>query len=160
MIAHATEFELFDKSFIDILKKIKSNNPFLRGIISEYASKTDYVYYTQEKRKKGKSKFNINKYYDFAICGITQFSRVLPRKIIVVCILGLVAAVAEFLFAFLPHIADIAVVDILNSVIIRCIFITLCLFIILACVIFEYIITMLDNNIDKPLVVEEKRINY
>lgn len=160
MIAHATEFELFDKSFIDILKKIKSNNPFLRGIISEYASKTDYVYYTQDARQKGKSKFNINKYYDFAICGITQFSRVLPRKIIAVCIFGLFAAIAEFLFAFLPHIADIDVVDILNSIIIRCIFITLCLFIILTCVIFEYIITMIDNNIEKPLVVEEKRINY
>ena len=160
MTAHATEFELFDKSFIDILKNIKANNPFLRGIISEYASKTDYVYYTQDARKKGKSKFNINKYYDFAICGITQFSRVLPRKIIAVCILGLLATIAEFLFAFLPQLTTISVIDIMNSIIIRCIFVTLCLFMMLVCIIFEYIITMLDNNIEKPLIVEEKRINY
>ena len=57
MTAHATEFELFDKSLIDVLKKIKVNSPFLRGIVSEYATRIDYIYYTQDARKKGKSKF-------------------------------------------------------------------------------------------------------
>ena len=74
LIPHATEFELFDKSFIEILKGIKTNTPFLRGIVNEYASSIDCVYYTQDARKKGKSTFNLNKYYDFAICGITQYS--------------------------------------------------------------------------------------
>ena len=48
LIAHATEFELFDKSFIDILNNIKTNTPFLRGIVTEYASSIDCVYYTLE----------------------------------------------------------------------------------------------------------------
>jgi hypothetical protein len=87
IIPHATEFELFDRDFIKILNGIKTNNPFLRGIVTEYASSIDFVYYIQDARKKGKSKFNLNKYYDFAICGITQHSNRFPRKIISFCVM-------------------------------------------------------------------------
>jgi len=136
LIPHATEFELFDRSFIDILKKIKINTPFLRGIVSEYASSIDYVYYTQDARKKGKSKFNINKYYDFAICGITQYSRNLPRKVIVVCVVAILTLLAEFCLILVPNFNDLTLMNISNSIIIRCLFLALCLFIILVCVMF------------------------
>lgn len=160
MTAHATEFELFDKSFIDILKRIKTNNPFLRGIISEYATAVDYVYYTQDARKKGKSKFNVNKYYDFAICGITQFSRSLPRKAIAVSVFSLIAVIVEFCFVLFRSLPDASWLDLSDSIIIRCIFVSLCLFVILFSVMFECIITLIDNSADKPLIVEDKRINY
>ncbi len=160
MTAHATEFELFDKSFIDILKRIKTNNPFLRGIISEYASDIDYVYYTQDARKKGKSKFNINKYYDFAICGITQFSRSFPRKAIAVSLFSLIALIAESCFTLFGSLPDRSWLDLSDSIIIRCIFAALCLFIILVSVMFEYIITLVGNSTEKPMIVEDKRINY
>lgn len=157
---HATEFELFDRSFIEVLRRIKTNNPFLRGIVSEYASSIDYVYYTQDARKKGKSKFNINKYYDFAICGITQYSRNLPRKVIVVCVVAILTLLAEFCLILVPNFNDLTLMNISNSIIIRCLFLALCLFIILVCVMFEYVISILNNTGEKPLVVEEKRINY
>lgn len=160
MTAHATEFELFDKSFIDVLKKIKVNTPFLRGIVSEYATRIDYIYYTQDARKKGKSKFNISKYYDFAICGITQFSRNLPRKVITVCVVALLALILEFCLVIVPSFGDLPIVEIMDSVILRCIFVALCLFIILVSVMFEYIIMLIDNTAEKPLIIEEKRINY
>ncbi len=157
---HATEFELFDKSFIDVLKQIKIDSPFLRGIVSEYASNIDFIYYTQDARKKGKSKFNLNKYYDFAICGITQYSVSLPRKVIVVCVLAILALLLEFIFALAPNLAHLELVDITNSVILRIILLALCLFIILVCVMFEYIISMMKSTAEKPFVIEEKRINY
>lgn len=160
MTAHATEFELFDKSFIKILKQIRVNTPFLRGIIGEYASNIDTVYYVQDARKKGKSKFNINKYYDFAICGITQYSRNLPRKVIAVCITAMLAVILESIFVLFPAFSGMVVTDITTALIIRGMFIALCLFIILVSVLFEYIITMINNNGEKPMVVEDKRINY
>ena len=46
------------------------------------ADVVSYVYYTQEKREQGKSKFNLRKYYDFAIGGIVNLSKCLPRRII------------------------------------------------------------------------------
>ncbi len=160
MTAHATEFELFDKSFIDILRKIKTNNPFLRGIISEYGFGIEYVYYVQDERRKGKSKFNVNKYYDFALCGVTQFSRVLPRKVIFVCIVGLICIALDMIFIMLPNLFEGSVLEITNSLILRFLFIALCLFMILVSVMLEYIFTLIDNSGEKPMIVEEKRINY
>ncbi|MBE6812037.1 MAG: glycosyltransferase family 2 protein [Ruminococcaceae bacterium] len=157
---HATEFELFDKSFIAILQKIKVNNPFLRGIVNEYASKIDYVYYTQDARRKGKSKFNISKYYDFAMCGITQYSRVLPRRCITVSLIALIVQIFEFFLVVVPSFGKLPLIELTDSVIIRCVFVALCLLSIVVCVLFEYIITMQNNMVEKPLIVEEQRIRY
>lgn len=157
---HATEFELFDKSFIETLKQIKVANPFLRGIVSQYAASTDYVYYTQNARKKGKSKFNLNKYYDFAICGITQYSVCLPRRIILCCVIALIILLAEFCFIAIPRIIHSDLLSIANTVIIRAILAAVIALIIVLCIIFEYVISIARNSGEKPLVVEEKRINY
>lgn len=160
LIPHATEFELFDKSFIEILKGIKTNTPFLRGIVNEYASSIDCVYYTQDARKKGKSKFNLNKYYDFAICGITQYSACLPRRIIACSIIALALLFIESCFVILSNIGNMDLLSIANSVIIRCILAAICILTIIVCVIFEYIISIKNNTVEKPLIIEEKRINY
>ncbi len=160
LIPHATEFELFDKSFIGILKEIRTNAPFLRGIINEYASSIDCVYYTQDARKKGKSKFSLNKYYDFAICGITQYSVCLPRRIILGCIIALMVIFLEFCFGFLPGIGNYDYLNFVNSVILRAVLVALCLVIIVVCILFEYIISIKNNSAQKPMVIEEKRINY
>lgn len=160
MFPHATEFELFDKSFVDILKKIKVNNPFLRGIVTEYASSIDFVYYIQDARKKGKSKFNLNKYYDFAICGITQHSNRFPRKIIFTCVIALVIMLLEFIFVAIPNFFATNMLSITNAIILRCILAAVLIAIIVVAILFEYVISIKNNIDEKPLVVEEKRINY
>lgn len=160
LIPHATEFELFDKSFIDILKQLKPSNPFLRGIILEWASSTDIVYFTQDMRKKGKSKFNLNKYYDFAMCGIVQYSRKIPRRIILCSVIGLFLTVAEFFFLCLPEILNSETVLIVNSVLIRIIIVLLLLLFIFVAFLLEFVIFSISNKDEKPLVIEEKRINY
>mgnify|MGYP003305346482 CR=1 FL=1 len=75
----------------------------------------------QDERKKGKSKFNLNKYYDFAICGITQHSNRFPRKVISVCVIALIVMLLEFCFVALPNLLGRDVLSIANSVILRCI---------------------------------------
>ena len=160
LIAHATEFELFDKSFIEILNNVKTNTPFLRGLITEYASGIDCVYYTQDARKKGKSKFNLNKYYDFAICGITQYSVCLPRRIIAVTVTALMIIFTEFCFGFLPRISNYDYLNIINSVILRAVLAVLCMLVIVICILFEYVISNKNNAVQKPMITEEKRINY
>jgi glycosyltransferase involved in cell wall biosynthesis len=157
---HATEFELFDKSFVEILKKIKVNNPFLRGIVTEYASNIDFVYYIQDARKKGKSKFNVNKYYDFAICGITQHSSRFPRKVIFGCVIALIVMLLEFCFMAIPKFFTADILSISDSVILRCILGAVLIAIIVISILFEYVISIKNNIDEKPLVVEEKRINY
>lgn len=160
MYPHATEFELFDKSFVQILGKIKVNNPFLRGIVTEYASSIDFVYYIQDARKKGKSKFNVNKYYDFAICGITQHSNRFPRKIVFACVVALIVMFLEFCFVAIPSFLKTNIFNITNSIILRCILAAILIAITVVAILFEYVISIKNNIDEKPLVVEEKRINY
>lgn len=160
LIPHATEFELFDKSFIDILKKIEDNKPFLRGIVIEYATRKDIVLYTQDKRKKGRSKFNINKYYDFAVCGITHCSKRIPRVAIGASILGLVTILLEFILNLLPKATSISAIELSNCIILRALFGGFCLFTVLISLLFEFLIALTENSVKKPFIVEDKRINY
>ena len=157
---HATDFELFDKSFIDILRKIKTPVPFLRGIVSEFAGKKDIVYYTQDARKKGKSKFNINKYYDFAICGIVQYSVRIPRRTIMLSVIGMILLFLESLIFFIPEIRCISTLEISNGILIRGIILVLLMLFIFLSLMFEYLIFSARNVGEKPLIVEEKRVNY
>lgn len=157
---HATEFELFDKSFIKTLGRIKASKPFLRGIVSEFAAKTDKVYYVQDARKKGKSKFNLNKYYDFAICGITQYSVCLPRRMIFVSVIGIIASFLEFALNFLPNIFKGVMTDIGFGLIIRAFILIMLVFFIFVSFMFEYVISAVNSSSEKPLIIEEKRINY
>ncbi|MBP9989764.1 MAG: glycosyltransferase family 2 protein [Ruminococcus sp.] len=160
LVPHATDFELLDKSFINVQKNSKYKNPFLRSIIQEYASDISYVYYTQDKRRKGKTKFNISKYYDFAICGIVNMSKNLPRKFLVFGIIMALLSLAEFLIFFVPSLYLGRVGDIASCVILRLILFSLSLLIVFISVISEYIIAMADTQNNKPFIVESKRINY
>ena len=157
---HATEFELFDRSFVEILKKIKTSNPFLRGIVIEYASKIEKVFYTQDARKKGKSKFNLNKYYDFAICGIVQYSYNVPRRCILFNVIGMIAAALEFFVHFLPSLQGLSSIEISNGILLRVIVFLLFLIFIFMSLVAEFLIFGLKNTGEKPFIVEEKRINY
>lgn len=160
LIPHATEFELFDKSFIDILRQLKPSNPFLRGIVLEWALSIDVVYFTQDMRKKGKSKFNLNKYYDFAICGIVQYSKIVPRRIILLSIIGLILSLAEFLFLCLPEIIKADYLIAAEAVFLRILIALILVLFIFISFVLEFVIFSINNRDEKPLVVEEKRINY
>ncbi|MBR5202218.1 MAG: glycosyltransferase family 2 protein [Clostridia bacterium] len=160
MIPHATEFELFDKSFIDILKKINTNEPFLRGLIYEYGSSFEYVYYLQDKRKKGKSKFTLSKYYDFAVCGIVNASKVLPRRVIFTSIIAMVLSILELFIFYLPNFLTMAYNDAINGIVLRLIFIFIGLLLLMVSFCAEHLISLPRNNGEKPIIIEEKRINY
>ena len=160
IVPHATEFELFDRSFVNILETIKSNTPFLRGIVSEYATNIERVYYVQDARKKGKSKFNLSKYYDFAMCGITYHAKKTAKAIISFSIIGMIISAAEFFINFVPRCIELQAFDISNALILRAtVFLLLVLFVVLA-VVFEYLTSIISELSVKPLVVEEERINY
>lgn len=160
LVPHATEFELFDKSFTDVLKKTQVPRPFLRELILEYGRRYDYVYYTQDKRKKGKSKFNVSKYYDFAICGIANMATKLPRRMLVFSGLCLIAALAELIFNFIPDYVHGWVVSLTNGLVLRGTLIIAIIILGFLSIMLEFIVHIIATVNQKPIVVEEKRINY
>ena len=78
MIEHFTGFGLYDKTFIDILRKLDDPVPFLRGIVAEYGhgfNRID-VEYEQAKRRAGKTHNNFYSLYDAAMLSITSYTKV------------------------------------------------------------------------------------
>ncbi len=160
LIPHATEFELFDKCFTDVLKKTAIPRPFLREIILEYGRRFDYVYYTQDKRKKGKSKFNISRYYDFAICGIANMATKLPRRMLVFSGLCFIAALAETLFNYIPDYLHGYVYSLTNGLVLRGTLMIAIIILGFLSIMLEFIVHIIATVNQKPIVVEERRINY
>ncbi|MBP5464053.1 MAG: glycosyltransferase family 2 protein [Treponema sp.] len=70
-------FGLYDRSFISVLRQLDDNLPYLRGIVAEFGANRKEVPYEQDVRRGGKSSFNFLSLYDFAMLGITSYSKVL-----------------------------------------------------------------------------------
>lgn len=153
-------FGLYDRSFMDVLRQLDDPMPYLRGMVAEFAGSRKEIEYTQEKRKKGKTHFSFMKMYDLAMLGITSYSKILLRVATLMgfaigCISMLIAIATFILKVF--HIIDypigIAAISIAVFV-----FGSLNLFFIgLAG---EYILNINTRVMNRPLVVEEERINF
>ena len=157
---HATEFELFDRSFINVLRQVSSPAPFLRGLVQEYAARIEKVYYVQEKRAGGRSHFNVSRYYDFAVEAMVSMSKCLPRRIIVFSLAVMLACAVEFFAGFLPGAAALGRMEFFNALLLRLGVFLLPVLLILLSLMFEYVISLARSRDEKPLVVEEKRINF
>lgn len=72
-------YGLYDKKFIDIMRDIDDVQPYLKTVVSEYASDYGIVYYTHQRSVRGKSNFNFYRNYDFAMEGITSSTKKLLR---------------------------------------------------------------------------------
>ena len=160
LVPHTTEFELFDKSFVRLLRQINAPNPFLRGIINEYGQTVEKIYYTQDRRAKGKSHFSIGKYYDFAVNGIVNTSRCLPRRILVFALSGLFAVLLEFLIHFVPHLAELDHMALWNGLLLRFGISVLLAGLAALAVMFEYVIAAARNSSGEQQITEEKRLNF
>ena len=91
----AADFRLLDRDVVEVLKTIKENNLFMRGMISWLGFRQCAIEYMPEKRHWGKTKYTLKKMTGFAIEGITSFS-IKPLR--VSTILGYVSAFLAFLY--------------------------------------------------------------
>ena len=160
MIEHFTGFGLYDKTFIDLLRQLDDPMPFLRGIVAEYGFKRKEIEYQQAKRRAGKTKNNFYTLYDAAMLSVTSYTKVGLR---LATILGFISSGVSLLIAlvylilklinwynfqagYAPMIIGIYVLGSLQLFFIG--------------LLGEYILNINSRVIHRPLVVEEKRINF
>lgn len=159
-IQHFSDFELLDSDFLNVLRDLDDPSPYLRGIISELGFKMERVHYSQNKRERGKTKANIRTLYDFAMNGITSYSKSILRLAtvsgfglsLISVIIAIITFVKKLMYwdSFDAGIAAIGVgVFFLGSI--QLLFIGL---------IGEYILNMNVRILHRPLVIEEERINF
>ncbi len=159
-IEHFTGFGLYDKRFINILKKLDEVKPYLRGIVAELGFKRKDILYEQNRRRSGKTKSNWWSLYDLAMLGITSYSKVVLR---LATIFGFIIAIISFFLAIIYVILKLVFwfafpIGIAPIIILILFFGAIQLFFI--GFLGEYILNINTRIIKRPLVIEEKRINF
>lgn len=87
LVKNHADFRMLSNVAISELKKYQEYNLFLRGIFMMINLKLTTIEYTQGRRTKGKSKYNLKKMLSLAIHGITSFS---TAPIRIITIIGLI----------------------------------------------------------------------
>lgn len=159
-IEHFTGFGLYDQSFIQVMRDLKDPTPLLRGIVAELGYRRKEIYYEQQRRRAGKTKNNLYSLYDVAMLSFTSYTKIGLRLAtfmgFLIAILSIVVAmiylVLKLIFwdTFLMGTAPILIGMFLLGAI-QLIFLGL---------IGEYILSINARIMNRPLVIEEERINF
>ncbi|MCM1182293.1 MAG: glycosyltransferase [Roseburia sp.] len=162
MIEHFTGFGLYDKTFIDILKELDDPIPFLRGIVAEYGHgfNRKEIAYEQAQRRAGKTHNNFYSLYDAAMLSITSYTKVGLR---LATLLGFLSSGISLLVALIYLIMKIVNWNNFqagNAPMIIGIYVIGSLQLFFIGLLGEYILNINTRVIKRPLVVEEKRINF
>lgn len=161
-ISHIDNFVgygLYDRDFIEILRRLNDPMPYLRGIVAELGYKYKAIYYVQPKRRSGKSKFNFYRLYDYAMLGITSYSKV-PLRI--ATFVGGIVAFLSFLiglFYLVLKLVNWHKFSMGMSPVLIGMFFLGAVQLLFIGIIGEYILNINTRILNRPLVVEEKRIN-
>ena len=162
MIEHFTGFGLYDQSFIKLLRELNDPLPFMRGIVAEYGDGFNLVTveYEQPKRRAGKTHNNFYTLYDAAMLSITSYTKVGLR---LMTWLGFVIGFIDLIVALVYLILKLVNWYNFNAgyapMIIGMFFLGA---VQLAFMGFmgEYILNINTRVINRPVVIEERRINF
>lgn len=159
-IEHFTGFGLYDKEFVDILRKIDESTPFLRGLVAEYGYDIKEIKFTQPKRKKGKTKNNFFTLYDAAMLSFTSYTKAGLR---LATFTGMIVSFISFIIGIVYLVLKLMYWDMFSAgsapVLIGTFFLgAIQLFFI--GFMGEYIMAINERVKHRPLVIEEKRINF
>jgi len=69
------DFRLINRKVIDEFKKLREQNKYIRGLISWLGFKQVPFYYIREERFAGETKYPLKKMINFALTGLTYFTK-------------------------------------------------------------------------------------
>ena len=160
IIRNFTGFGMYDRKFMEGLKKYHDPYPYFRGLVSEIGFRRAEIEYVQDRRKCGKTKNNFFTLYDLAMTGFVNHSK-LPLRLAVFC--GFCLAGLSLLIALGYFIYKLAFWDTFNlglAPLIIGLFFFSAVQLIFIGIIGEYIGAIYTHVKDKPLVIEEEKLNF
>lgn len=160
VIQHSTGFGIYSKSFIDIVRDVADPYPYLRGMITELGYKPKLIEFTQNRREKGITKNNFYTLYDIGMLGIISNS-IVPLRIIslfgfIISFMSIAVGIYYFfkkLLFWSDFSAGVAPLIILTSFLFGALFLVIGF-------IGEYLAHILRYVNNRPVIIEEKRINF
>ena len=159
-IEHFTGSGLYDKEFVQVLRELKDPTPFLRGIVAELGYKRKEIEYEQPQRRAGKTHNNFMSLYDAAMLSFTSYTKIGLR---LATFLGVGCGIISFIIGIFYLIAKLVWWNNFSAGIAP---ITIGMFFLGSVQLFflgflgEYIMSINQRIMNRPLVVEEERINF
>ena len=159
-IEHFTGSGLYDKSFIDVLRDLKDPTPFMRGLVAELGFARKEIPYEQPQRRAGKTHNNWYTLYDAAMLSFTSYTKIGLR---LATFMGILAGTGSFIVAIIYLILKLTHWNSFTAgmapVVIGMFFLGGIQLFFLG-FIGEYILSINKRVMNRPLVVEEERINF
>ena len=159
-IEHFTGFGLYDQSFIETLRNLKDPTPFLRGIVAELGAKRKDIPYEQAKRRAGKTSNNWYSLYDAAMLSFTSYTKIGLR---LATIFGFICSGISIVVALVYFVLKLLYWDQFpagTAPILIGMFVIGSIQIFFIGLVGEYILNINSRMMNRPLVIEEKRINF
>jgi polyisoprenyl-phosphate glycosyltransferase len=159
-VRNSTGFGLYDKAFVSVLRRLPDPYPYFRGLVAELGFRYATVPYTQPKRTKGVTKNNLYMLYDLGVQGIVNHSRIPLRFATIV---GFISSVVSLMAAFVYFVMKMLFwydLPIGVAPVIIGLFCVASVQLFFLGVLGEYVGSIYTQVRNRPLVVEEERINF
>ena len=159
-IEHFTGSGLYDREFIEVLRNLNDPTPFLRGIVAELGYKRKEIPYEQPKRRAGKTHNNFYRLYDAAMLSVTSYTKAGLR---LATFFGFFCSLASMCIALIYLVMKLIwwnrfpagmapmLIGMLFLGSVQIFFIGL---------LGEYIMSINQRVMKRPLVIEEERLNF
>jgi polyisoprenyl-phosphate glycosyltransferase len=155
---HFTGFGLYDRKVMDLIKKF--NDPYFRGVIADIGLPHAEIVFNQPKRQRGVSKIRFYALYDMAMLGITSLSKVPLRLVTFSGFAGfLLCALVSFAY-LLYKLLFWNRFSLGMAPLVIGLFFFLSLQMLFMGIVGEYIGTIHTIVQNRPLVVEQERVNF
>lgn len=159
-IEHFTGAGLYDKKVVCWLKTLDDPIPSLRGMVAEYGANIQNVLYLEEKRKKGKSKHNFSSLFSVALKNIIIYTDLIPNFALYT---GIILCIGGGIFGLIGLIIKICNWGTFTNILYPLIFALIMLFgiqFLFMGLMGRYLSLIHKRIIKRPLVIEEKRLNF
>lgn len=157
-IEHYTGFGLYDADFVEVLRNLGDPMPYMRGIVAELGIRRCEVEFTQPKRDGGRSSSNFFGLYNVAMLGFTSYTKIFLRLPAflggMLCGCSTIAALVYFILWCITGFA----VGSGPIIMLICFLFGVQLF--FTGMMGEYILNINERVKNRPLVVEERRLNF
>ena len=160
IIRKFTGFGLYDRCFIDALRKFHEPYPYFRGLVSEIGFRRCEVPFVQDRRKFGRTKNNWFTLYDMAMTGFVNHTK-MPLRLATITgfVVGSLSLIAAAVYLVLKLCFWNTFQLGLAPLVIGMFFLSAVQLFFIG-VIGEYLGAVWTQVKCRPLVIEEERINF
>jgi len=159
-VRNTTGFGLYDKAFVAVLRRLPDPYPYFRGIVAELGFRYATVPYTQPKRTRGITKNGLYTLYDLGVQGIVNHSKIPLRMATILGFCSSVVSLAAALVYFVMKMLFWYNIPIGIAPLIIGLFCAASVQLFFLGVLGEYIGQIYTQVRNRPLVVEQERINF